>query len=86
MNVSTALKGTHNYIFIQRFKENKKLFDFGTGQRPIYVYLSDDIRQNETFKEKSGNFDPCLMARNVRAEGDKLVFSSEKFETFANLV
>ena len=35
---------------------------------------------------KCTNFDPYLMAMHVRTEGDKLVFSSAKFETFANLV
>ena len=35
---------------------------------------------------KCTNFDPFLMAMHVRTEGDKLVFSSAKFETFANLV
>ena len=35
---------------------------------------------------KGTNFDPYLMAMPVRTEGDKLVFSSAKFETFADLV
>ena len=35
---------------------------------------------------KCTNFDPYLIALHVRTEGDKLVFSSEKIETFANLV
>ena len=33
---------------------------------------------------KCTNFDPYLMAMHVRTEGDKLVFSSAKFETFTN--
>ena len=32
------------------------------------------------------NFDPYLVAMHVQTEGDKLVFSSAKFETFTNLV
>ena len=35
---------------------------------------------------KCTNFDLYLMAMHVRTEGDKLGFSSAKFETFANLV
>ena len=35
---------------------------------------------------KCTNFDPYLMAMHVLTEGDKLVFSSPKFETFAYLV
>ena len=35
---------------------------------------------------KCNNFDPYLMVMHVRTEGDKLVFSSAKIETFANLV
>ena len=35
---------------------------------------------------KCTNFYPYLMAMYVRTEGDKFVFSSAKFETFANLV
>ena len=35
---------------------------------------------------KCTNFDPYLMAMHMRTEGDKLIFSSEKNETFANLV
>ena len=35
---------------------------------------------------KCTNFDPYLMALHVGTERDKLVFPSEKFETFANLV
>ena len=35
---------------------------------------------------KCTNFDPYLMVMHVQTEGDKLVLSSEKIETFANLV
>ena len=35
---------------------------------------------------KCNNFDPYFMAMHVQTEGDKLDFSSEKIETFANLV
>ena len=35
---------------------------------------------------KCTNFDPYLMDMHVRTEGENLVFSSAKFETFADLV
>ena len=35
---------------------------------------------------KYTHFDPYLMALHVQTEEDKLVFSSEKIETLANLV